>query len=48
MNNKLSWIFDPLGDLFIVYNHNVARNITERWLFESNQLILKVRYGLWL
>lgn len=47
MNNRLRWTFDPLGDLFIVYNHNAIRNINDKWLFDSNQFILKVRYGIW-
>lgn len=24
-NTRLRWTFDPLGDVFIVYNHNVDR-----------------------
>ncbi|MCD6116681.1 carbohydrate binding family 9 domain-containing protein [bacterium] len=46
LNSKLRWIFSPLGDLFIVYNHNLAKSITDRWYRDSNQLLLKLRYGV--
>ncbi|MCG8603527.1 hypothetical protein MJD09_00815, partial [bacterium] len=41
--NRLRWTFDPLGDIFIVYNHNVIRS-DGRWNFVSNQLPIKVQY----
>jgi hypothetical protein len=44
-NTRVRWTFDPLGDLFLVYNHNVV-NALERWRLESNQLLLKVQYTL--
>jgi hypothetical protein len=44
-NNKLRWTFSPNGDLFIVYNHNVIRSDDRRWLFESNQLPVKIQYS---
>ena len=44
-NNRLRWTFDPLGDLFLVYNHNIERRVTDdRWRFVSNQLPLKIQY----
>ncbi len=43
-NNRLRWTFDPLGDLFIVYNHNLLRNAEDRWEFVSNELPVKVQY----
>ncbi|RKY81482.1 hypothetical protein DRQ07_03940 [candidate division KSB1 bacterium] len=46
LNSKLRWIFSPLGDLFIVYNHNLAKSVTERWYRDSNQLLIKLRYGI--
>jgi hypothetical protein len=45
-NNKLRWTFDPLGDIFIVYNHNLVRNENNRWVFVSNQLPIKIQYAL--
>lgn len=45
-NNRLRWTFDPLGALFVVYNHNMARELDDRWLFDSNQLLMKVQYTL--
>jgi len=46
-NNKLRWTFDPLGDLFIVYNHNWERTqgIDKRWKFVSSQLPVKIQYA---
>jgi hypothetical protein len=45
-NNKLRWTFDPLGEIFIVYNHNLVRNENNRWVFVSNQLPIKIQYVL--
>jgi hypothetical protein len=49
-NTRLRWTFSPLGDLFLVYNHNVneLRDILDRhrgWGFASNQLLLKAQYA---
>ncbi len=46
-NTRLRWTFSPQGDLFIVYNHNLARSLTDRWTRESYQLLLKFRYAIW-
>ena len=43
-NTRLRWTFKPAGDLFIVYNHNL-RSVTDRWQFDSNQLLVKVQYA---
>jgi hypothetical protein len=43
-NNRLRWTFNPLGDLFVVYNHNLIRNDEDRWKFVSNQLPIKIQY----
>ena len=43
-NNRLRWTFHPLGDLFIVYNHNLLRNTENRWQFVSNKLPIKIQY----
>jgi hypothetical protein len=45
-NNRLRWTFDPLGDLFLVYNHNLHRGLDKRWTFVSNELPVKVQYAL--
>ena len=55
-NTRLRWTFSPLGDLFVVYNHNVARLDTaegvpsspferRRWAFASNELLVKLQYA---
>jgi len=43
-NTRLRWTFHPLGDLFIVYNHNV-RDINDRFRFDSNQFLAKLQYA---
>lgn len=44
-NNKLRWTFHPLGDIFVVYNHNLIRNTgKKRWDFVSNELPIKIQY----
>jgi len=44
-NTRLRWTFDPLGDLFVVYNHNIV-DLLDRWELDSNQLLVKVQYAL--
>ena len=44
-NNKLRWTFNPLGDLFVVYNHNMIRTRDRRWEFVSSQVPLKIQYA---
>ncbi|MBI4542307.1 MAG: hypothetical protein HY705_04690, partial [Gemmatimonadetes bacterium] len=43
-NTRLRWTFDPLGELFVVYNHNITR-LTDGWTFAGNELLLKVQYA---
>jgi hypothetical protein len=45
-NTRLRWTFNPLGDLFVVFNHNMLRNDLDRFAFESNQLLVKLQYAL--
>lgn len=52
-NNRLRWTFDPLGDLFVVFNHNEVREVPfgsttgkKEWRFVSNELPIKVQYAL--
>lgn len=44
VNTRLRWTFRPVGDLFVVYNHNV-RSLLDRWALESNQLLIKLQYA---
>ena len=44
MNSRLRWTFRPVGDLFIVYNHNI-RDMLDRWQLDSNQLLVKLQYA---
>ncbi|HMC54473.1 MAG TPA: DUF5916 domain-containing protein [Gemmatimonadaceae bacterium] len=48
-NTRLRWTFSPLGDLFVVYNHNLLTRdpvtLAPRVGFESNQLQIKVQYA---
>ena len=48
-NTRLRWTFKPRGDLFVVYNHNLLRSLSDggRWNFDSNQLVVKFQYALW-
>ncbi len=43
-NTRLRWTFDPLGDLFVIYNHNI-QDLTDRWELTSNQLLIKFQYA---
>ena len=47
-NTRLRWTFRPLGDLFVVYNHNLQTRdpVTSQpeLTFASNQLLLKLQY----
>ena len=43
-NSKLRWTFRALGDLFVIYNHNVS-DIADRWQLDSNQLLIKLQYA---
>jgi hypothetical protein len=48
-NSRMRWSFSPVGDLFVVYNHNIRRPISlagpSRWEFDSNQLLVKLQYA---
>ena len=45
-NTRLRWTFHHLGDLFVVFNHNLQRSINDRFSFDSNQLLVKLQYAL--
>jgi hypothetical protein len=44
-NTRMRWTFNPLGDLFVVFNHNMQRSLTNRFTFDSNQLLIKLQYA---
>ncbi|MFL5639602.1 MAG: DUF5916 domain-containing protein [Gemmatimonadaceae bacterium] len=48
-NTRLRWTFNPLGDLFVVYNHNLRTRdpatLRRELAFASNQLLLKMQYA---
>ena len=48
-NTRLRWTFQPFGDLFVVYNHNLQRAINDlnrrTFEFESNVLMVKLQYA---
>ena len=55
-NTRLRWTFSPSGDVFVVYNYNVARDIAagdvpatsigrRPWGFLSSELLVKVQYA---
>lgn len=44
LNARLHWIFNSLGDLFLVYNDNNFRQSGE-WRPVSQQVLLKIRYN---
>ena len=48
-NTRLRWTFRPLGDLFVVYNHNLRTRdpLTSQpeLSFASNQLLVKLQYA---
>jgi hypothetical protein len=48
-NTRVRWTFNPLGDLFIVYNHALRTRdpltLRREVAFGSNQLLAKVQYA---
>ncbi len=44
LNARLHWIFDPQGDLFLVFNHNTL-DLNNRWEMINQQVLLKLRYN---
>ena len=48
-NTRLRWTFDPLGDVFLVYNHNLRTRdpftLARRFQRTSNVVLLKVQYA---
>ncbi len=44
--SRLRWTFAPLGDLYIVYKHNIQPDLADRWQQDQNQLMVKLTYGI--
>jgi hypothetical protein len=48
-NTRLRWTYHPLGDLFVVYNHNLRTRdpltAEPEVTFTSNQLLVKLQYA---
>lgn len=48
-NTRLRWTYRPLGDLFVVYNHNLRTRdpltLQPQLSFASNQLLVKLQYA---
>ncbi len=48
-NTRIRWTFDSVGDLFVVYNHNLRTRdpltLQPELTFASNQLLVKVQYA---
>lgn len=48
-NTRLRWTFTPLGEFFVVYNHNLRTRdplpLRRELVFASNQLLVKAQYA---
>ena len=44
-NTRLRWTFNPMGELFVVYNYNVVDRL-DRWALDASQLLIKMQYAL--
>lgn len=46
LNARIHWILSPLGDVFLVFNHNTFNDtLTDRWELQNQQILLKMRYN---
>ncbi len=48
LNARIHWIFSPLGDVFLVFNHNTFNNDmlqNQNWVLQNQQILLKIRYN---
>ncbi|HFA49783.1 MAG TPA: hypothetical protein ENJ95_12305 [Bacteroidetes bacterium] len=45
LNARAHWIFNPLGEAFLVFNHNTLNAPGDRWALQSRQVVAKVRYN---
>ena len=45
INARIHWIFSPLGDVFLVVNHNTLNDLNNSWTIQNEQILLKIRYN---
>jgi len=46
LNARIHWIFSPLGEVFLVINHNTLDDpMRGGWELQNQQILLKVRYN---
>jgi len=45
VNARIHWIFSPLGDVFLVFNHNTFNDMSQGWMLQNEQILLKIRYN---
>ncbi len=46
VNLRVHWIYSPLGDVILVFNHNTFDDdVTNNWILQNQQILLKVRYN---
>lgn len=45
VNARMRWTFDPLGDVFVIYNHNATEDGQLGWRTQDSQLLLKIQYA---
>lgn len=46
LNARIHWIFSPLGEVFLVINHNTLDNtMGQGWQLQNQQVLLKIRYN---
>ncbi len=45
LNARIHWVFSPLGNVFLVVNHNSFNDMIEDWTLRNQQILLKVRYN---
>ena len=43
-NTRMRWTIRPTIDLFVIYNHNLVEH-DNRWVRQSNELLLKIQYA---
>ena len=47
VNTRLRWTFDPLGDLFVIYNHNLRELPQAGWETQNGGLLVKIQRAFW-
>ncbi len=45
LNARIHWIFSPLGEVFLVVNHNNFNDLNRGWQLQNEQILLKIRYN---